>query len=177
MKESIRITPADFKSLNPTLIMEDPALRISDASQYAVVAELIEAAEEAFRNYTNNVVCLSTWEKMIDSFPDNGDWIETIAPLYDVQWIKYLDTVGVEQTLASAVYSVDSSNPHIVGKIFLAANQTWPGTLSQVNAITIRFRAGYEDPNKIPPMIKRGLLWKIQELSRQRSLCSQHLLK
>jgi uncharacterized phiE125 gp8 family phage protein len=165
MKEPILITPATFHALEPAMIMDTPELRIVNTDENLIVADLIDAAVEAYEEHTGQALRLSTWDLYIDEFPGNGDPIEIPkAPLDSVEAITYQDSTGIEQTLSSATYVVDATNQRQLGRVWLASSATWPATYDQKNAIKIRFDAGFADPNSIPAIIKRGLLLKIQEL-------------
>jgi uncharacterized phiE125 gp8 family phage protein len=55
--------------------------------------------------------------------------------------VKYIDTAGVEQTLSPLDYLVDmDSEP---GYVVPAYGKTWPCTRAQINAVRVRYTAGY----------------------------------
>jgi hypothetical protein len=62
-------------------------------------------------------------------------------PLQSIGSIAYIDTAGVQQTLNPSLYVVDDiSEP---GRISPAYGKVWPTTLTQINAVTITFVAGW----------------------------------
>lgn len=71
------------------------------------------------------------------------------APLQAVTSIKYIDTGGVQQTLAAGAYLVDSySEP---ARITPAVGTAWPGTQNRSNAVEIIFTAGYGSSSAAVP--------------------------
>ncbi|MCP5011321.1 MAG: hypothetical protein GY942_15180, partial [Aestuariibacter sp.] len=70
--------------------------------------------------------------------------------------IKYLDSDGAEQTLATSEYELDThADTH---KIVLAYNTAWPTARSHTNSIKIRFVAGWGLAAAVPEDIKTALL-------------------
>ena len=86
-----------------------------------------------------------------------------VPPLQSVTSIKYLDTAGAEQTLASYTYRVDAVREP--GRIALDYGKYWPSTYPVMNAVTVRFVAGYAT---VPEPIRWALLMLINELYEQR---------
>lgn len=71
--------------------------------------------------------------------------------------VKYYDTDGTLQTLATTVYDVDTvSQP---GRLTRAANQTWPSLQSgRVGfPIQVLYTVGWTSPTLIPDRIKQGI--------------------
>ena len=58
-------------------------------------------------------------------------------PLISVLSVKYLDARGIEQTLDPASYRVNETS------LMLSPGETWPATNAAVDAVRVRFRAGY----------------------------------
>lgn len=88
-----------------------------------------------------------TWTLALDDFPCET-WDDPYAgirvplpPLQSVSSITYLDGLGVEQTLATSVYAVDTASQP--GIISLKNGQSWPSVQDVRNAVTITFVAGY----------------------------------
>jgi uncharacterized phiE125 gp8 family phage protein len=69
--------------------------------------------------------------------------------------VIYVDTDGQEQTLSADLYEVDiASDP---GWIVPAASTRWPRTMRTINAVRVRFVAGYGDPEDVPEKIKTAI--------------------
>ena len=83
-----------------------------------------------------------------------------LPPLIEIVNVFYDDPGGVQQILPTSGYSVDRvSEP---GWILPVGN--WPATFSGINAVRIRFRAGYVDLSQspaigaVPDDIKQAIL-------------------
>jgi uncharacterized phiE125 gp8 family phage protein len=159
--KKVLVTAATFKPLEVEAVKVRPELRIAAATDNLVVADLIQSAIEAYEEFTNNVLCLSTWDLYFDEFPDE---IETPGPLSSITSVKYLDTSGAEATLATTVYKASTSNNPLFGLITLKYGQSWPSAYSEADAVYARAVLGYANAAAIPQLIKNGLIAKIQEL-------------
>jgi len=84
-------------------------------------------------------------------------------PLQSVDSIKYIDAGGVQQTLSSSVYKVDTvSEP---ARVLPAFGQCWPTTRQEINAVEVTFTCGY---SAVPEGIKRWMLLRIGSLYENR---------
>lgn len=100
-----------------------------------------------------------TWELVLDAFPTAAIVIP-LPPLLELVSIKYDDADGDEQTLDESAYRIDDvSEP---GRVL--PTDTWPTAFSGVNAVRVRFRAGYVDMSgsptvgEVPAEIKAAIL-------------------
>lgn len=115
-----------------------------------LVEASITAATGSAQNFTNRQFITATYEVRLDYFRD--EIILPRPPLQSVEFIKYIDPEGAEQTLGTAVYQVDPYST--VGRVVLVSGQSWPSTKDQLNAVTVRFKAGYGDePGDVPEPI------------------------
>ena len=120
---------------------------------------LIPAVRERAEQETERQIPLAVWEYRLDRFP--YDSCEPIIiprpPLVSVDRIQYVDTDGVTQTWSSSNYIVDAPvGPRAAkGRVTPAYNQIYPSTRVQINAVTIRFIAGY---SVVPPRLKKAML-------------------
>lgn len=114
---------------------------------------LIKAMRIAAEGMTRSAFVTQTWDMFLDQFPN---WEMTIPkpPLQSVTSITYTDTNGVEQTLASDQYLVDTSTSP--ARITPAFGMIWPVTRWQTNAVKVRFVCGYGSAGAVPEGIK---LW------------------
>lgn len=136
-------------------------LRVDTTDDDALISALIVAARQWAEEYTGRQFMAATWDWMLDAL--GGTLYAPMPPLQSVTSIKYLDTTGVEQTLASSTYRVDAvSEP---GRIALDYGQVWPSTYPVVNAVTVRFVAGY---TTVPEPIRQAVLILVGELYEQR---------
>lgn len=88
-----------------------------------------------------------------------------IAPVSSVTSITYLDTAGVEQTLATSVYEgvLFGLEPHIRLKI----NQSWPSVRCATDAIKVTVQAGY---STVPEPIRAAILLCVSAWNDNRSV-------
>lgn len=121
-----------------------------------------------------------TWDYYIDNFPtseffsnNSNCWIELpLPPLISVIGIYYLDADGNEQTYDSSNYTVDSASKP--ARIQLKSGKVWPSaSTSTINAIRIRFEAGYinnDSPpvENVPSAIKQAILLLLSNLYHNR---------
>lgn len=93
------------------------------------------------------------WDFYLDAFP--ADCIEIpLAPLLSVTSITYTDLDGDTQTVSISDYEVDAASEP--GRI-VPGDAGWPSTLDVVNAVKIRFRAGYEGDEDASPVGATGV--------------------
>lgn len=119
------------------------ALRIDATDLDDVVDGLIVAARMHIEAICRRALVRQVRRLVLDVFPsDHGGEIRLpISPLRAVESITYLDTAGVEQTLAASAYRVDVYSD--VPRIVPAYNTSWPSTYTVPNAVIITYSAGY----------------------------------
>jgi len=117
-------------------------------------------AREYAETFTHRALVTQTWDDKRRDFPWGGDpiWLPK-GPLISVTSVTYLDTAGVSQTWSSSLYTVDApSGPKArAGCIVPNYGQVYPATRAVINAVTIRFVAGYGDAAAVPSLIKACL--------------------
>lgn len=94
-----------------------------------------------------------TWDLVLDGFPDEGIRIP-LPPLQSVTYLRYVSPdTGLETTLTvDTDYLVDTySEPGWV----MPGADGWPATMDTINAVRIRFIAGYV---ATPPAIKQAVM-------------------
>ena len=94
-----------------------------------------------------------TWDLVLDEFPCEGIRIP-LPPLQSVTYLRYVSPeTGLETDLTvNTDYQVDVySEP---GWIMPGANG-WPAIMDTINAVRVRFVAGYET---VPPAIKQAVM-------------------
>ncbi len=117
------------------------AARIDDAYfDAALTAMLIPAIRRMAEHRLGRRLITQTVELVLDGFPP--EHIDLRLPnAQAIVSLKYLDTSGVEQSLAGAVYQLDSDSQP--SRVLLKASQSWPATQSVPNAVRIRYTVGY----------------------------------
>jgi uncharacterized phiE125 gp8 family phage protein len=108
-------------------------------------------------------IVMQTWDLKMPSFPaartmavgyqgpqPAADAIRVpLPPLQSVASIAYVDNNGDSQTLSSALYTVDTASQP--GLIVPAYGEAWPATRDAIDAVTVRFVAGYPSDGASPP--------------------------
>lgn len=144
------VTETDDLCLN--LQQMKDALGITGTEQDVRIQNMIHAARKEYEKCTRGILLTSTWDAYFDEFQDI---FELPGPISSITSLKYYDTDNSQQTLASAYYDTDlKSHP---ARLTLAYGYTWPSTYDRMNAVVIRFVAGYTNIESIPPDIKIGL--------------------
>lgn len=121
-------------------------IRESGTDQDAIVDMLIAAMTSYAENLTHRAFVQRSLELDLESFycdeDGDGDIDLPFPPLISVDYVKYIDTGGVLQTLASDQYDVDSNAQP--GKIQPAYQCYWPSIRTwSVNPVRVGFTCGY----------------------------------
>jgi len=156
-------------SIEPlTLAQAKDHLRESGVDQDALIAGLITAAREHAEGFTWRAFIDQTWDLFLDKFPKNdGPIILPLPPLQSVTSLKYTDTAGVQQTLATADYTVDANAEP--GRIVPVFGTNWPAVRNEINAVEVRFIAGFGPAGTdIPQPIVQAMLFQIGHLYENR---------
>lgn len=99
-----------------------------------------KAATEHAEEFTGRAFIEQTWDLYIDEFPE--DYIRVPKPpLIEVVGIYYRDSAGAEQALSADIYIVDDASEP--ARIALAYGEAWPTIQTRINAVRVRFKAGY----------------------------------
>lgn len=166
-----------------TLAEAKEYLRVDHTDEDATITRIVGAATgyaDGPDGFLQRALIDQTWELTLDAFPAaamSGGWANPtwcaapttvtggsiripLPPLIEVVNVFYDDPGGVQQILPTGAYSVDKvSEP---GWILPVGN--WPATFAGINAVRIRFRAGYVDLSQspaigaVPDDIKQALL-------------------
>jgi uncharacterized phiE125 gp8 family phage protein len=161
MGAPVIVTPP---SVEPILLADAKAhLRVLDTSEDALITALISVARQYVENNTRRALITQTFDVFLDDFPPADgsesqlrtmqsltgvDWprFSTIEiprpPLQSVTYIKYMDqATRTMVTLAPTEYIVDTASER--GRIQPGYGKFWPIPLGVMNAVNIRFVAGY----------------------------------
>jgi uncharacterized phiE125 gp8 family phage protein len=129
-------------------------LRVDIEDHNDLISGLIAGAREYLEGATNRAFVSQTWRLSLDNFPA-GEIELPKPPLLTVDSIVYLDSEGVETTIDSSDYIVDTDSEP--GRIVLASGASWPTGVSlyPVNPVQIEFTAGYGDAGSDVPQYLR----------------------
>lgn len=155
------ITDAAVEPISTTEAKLDA--RVDGASEDSLVSIYISAARKHFEAITDRALITQTHEVYYDKVPTNI--VLPIAPVQSITSIKYLDTNGAEQTLATSEYTVDVNSSPARIKI-----DCKPSVEFTLNALTVRFVAGYGDAaTDVPADIRRAVLYMCTQFYEHRT--------
>ena len=136
-----------------------------------LISGLIVAARKHAEMFTRRAFVTQTWDLFLDDFPGSFNSVHSVIthttlasdmitvpkpPLASVTTITYVDTDGVTQTLVENTDFVIDTNSE-PGRIIPEFNKFWPSTRSVMNAVKVRFVAGYGDETTVPDDIKAAI--------------------
>lgn len=115
-------------------------LRVDDDDDDDLIEALISAATQYAEKFQGRALIEQTFDYYLDAFPIGEIQIPR-PPLIEVQGVFYLDSNGDEQEFTT--FEVDTATEP--GRIYLTNSGSWPTPADQLNAVRVRFRAGYLD--------------------------------
>lgn len=181
-----------------SVVLQQIRVDAGDASQNAALTQFIQDAREDVELICRRALITQSWLMTMDKFPSPGmemssaNWygpswgispgpltvirpdgktlyeiMLPLPPLQTVDSIKYWDPSGVQQTLDPSAYIVDNvSEP---GRVVPAVGTSWPSTQNRVNAVEVRFTAGYgADGSFVPAGIKQWMLMRVTDAFENR---------
>ena len=155
-------------SLAVTLAEAKAHLRVDSTDEDALVTALIHAATATAEQMTGRALMTQTWELTLDAFPDALEL--TRVPAQSVTSIIYADATGAATTLDNGLYALDSADDFGFAYIVPAYGTEWPTTRSQINAVAVRYVAGYADAAAVPVSIKSWVLLQVAAMFENREL-------
>jgi uncharacterized phiE125 gp8 family phage protein len=156
-------------AVEPVTLAEAKAhLYVTHSDDDALIGSLIAAAREDVEHWLQRALVEQTWELALAAFPYSPPVIKLpMAPLSSITSIKYLDSDGVEQTLAATDYTADTSAEP--GAVVPAYGLAWPATRAERNAVRVRYVAGYgADATIVPASIKAFIKMRVGALYENR---------
>lgn len=133
--------PSDY----PLTLAELKAhLRVDTSDEDGLITAYLAAATSHAEKFLGRALITQTLELVLDKFYD-AQIVIPMPPLQSVASVRYDDSSGDEQLLAENTdYLVDTASaPGWIA----AVNKTWPTTIDTINAVRIRYIAGYVDSN------------------------------
>lgn len=137
-----------------------------------LIAGYIRAAQMAITYNTGHALCPSTWDLVYDGWPTGNTpegFIQLpIGPLISVDSVNFVDpTSEMETTLNATEYEIDTLGFH--GGV-TPVSSGWPAVMSTLNAVRVRFTAGYEDTvgspsvSTVPSSLKQAVLLMVRDM-------------
>jgi uncharacterized phiE125 gp8 family phage protein len=146
---TIKITDASSEPI--TLAEAKLHLRVDGSEEDALITDLIKTVRVACEGECHRTMVTTTWELVLDAFSPALKLQH--PPIIDVVSVKYLDLNGAEQTLDPQDYVLDKEQDP--GWIVPAVDKAWPDTYERINAVRVRYRAGY---TTVPAPLKQWML-------------------
>ncbi len=169
-----------------------------DASQDVLISLYIGHARETAEHQCCRAFITQSWLMTLDKFPapsletSSANWYGPawgvgpgpltmvkpdgktqfeitipLPPLQTIDSIKYYDQAGVLQTLDPSLYLVDTVTEPC--RVTPAPGTAWPSTQNRINAVEVRFTAGYDDTGDLlPQAIRAWMLMRIADLYENR---------
>ena len=140
--------------------------RVDANDDDTLINALITAATELAEQKTGRALMAQTWELTMDAFPEAFEL--TRVPVQSVTSLKYADTNGVEQTMSNALYTLDTADDHGFVYVVPAYNTDWPASRAQINAVALRYVAGYASAAAVPESIKQWIRLMVSTMYENR---------
>lgn len=141
--------------------------RITQPQGQASIERYLRAATEEAEATMSRGLLTQTWKLNLRCWADKI-YLPRAAPLQSVTSVKYYDTTGTQQTLATTYYDVDTiSRP---GSVVRKPQQSYPALQSdrQAPRIEILYVIGWTSADLVPERIKQGIRIYITWLDRNR---------
>lgn len=127
----------------------------------AMIMTYIQSATSYVERLCNSNLMTATWDMYLDC------WEREISikkhPVQSITSVKYFDSNGDEQTLSSSLYSVDVVSDY--ARILFNNSMSFPSLENyKLNAITIRFVAGFASSTEVPYEVKNFLLAYVRQM-------------
>ena len=162
-----RITDAASEPV--TLAEAKAQARVDSSAEDTLITALITAARQAAEERMQRSILPQTWEKRLDAFPSGIELPR--GPVTSITSIKFLDTAGAEQTLDPADYQLDNIS-EFVGWVVPAIDVDWPETQENINAVRVRYVAGWANAAAVPGPVKAWILAMVAALYEHRELAT-----
>jgi uncharacterized phiE125 gp8 family phage protein len=121
-----------------------------------LITSLITAATRWAEDFQGRKFVTQTVVEKYDRFPGTAGTIYLpYPPLISITSIVYVDTAGDNQTIDSALYTVDATNEP--GRVVPAYSKIWPTTRGHINDVTITYSAGYGNASAVPDTVKAAI--------------------
>lgn len=151
-------------------------LRVDHNDEDGFIDSLIVAAREFVETAVlSRALITQTLELYLDQWPEAGRIALPRPPVQSVTSVTYVLDTGVEQTLSSSLYFLNSARQP--GAVVLNEGESWPSeTLRPEAAVKVTYVAGYGNAAADVPMpIRQAILLIVGDLyeNRENTLIDQ----
>lgn len=141
-------------------------LRVDQGDEDPLIRSLITAARQMCEGQLGRTLITTTWEMRTDLFDPalRLDW----PRVQEIEFLSYLDA-GELRTLDPADYRLDNANDASAAWVAPARGKAWPSIEADINAVRVRYRAGYGDTAAdVPQAIRTWILLHAAAMYEQR---------
>jgi uncharacterized phiE125 gp8 family phage protein len=136
--------------------------RVEHDLEDELIRAYIGAATRMAETRMRRPIITTTFEHATDVF---GDLLVLDHPRAAIQWISYIDPQGVQRYLDPQDYSADISSDADCTFVEPAHDREWPDTRAQVNAVRVRYTAGFGPAEAdVPQDIRTWVLLHVKSL-------------
>lgn len=159
-------------ALDPVSLAEAKAqCKVDVADEDALIVGYVLAARQYVETYTRRALVTQTWDQTVDAL--GAEIVLKKPPIQSITSVKYLDSAGVEQTLATDQYRLVRRDTGEFA-VIPAYGVTWPATQEVEGAVTVRFVAGYGAlPGAIPEEIRQAIQLMVGHWHANRAAVSE----
>lgn len=166
-------------------------LRVDHSDDDTLIADFVDTATEAAKQYTRQALLTEVLELRMDGFPGDDDerivmmgagmhdaHYRTVlggvgeidlpfTPIQSLDSITTYDRSNSSSVLTSAAYSTDLEG----GRVYLNDGYTWPTDLRDRDAVYVRYTAGY-GAGSIPTPIVQAIRQHVEAMYECRGGCA-----
>lgn len=158
------ITPA--AELAVSLADVKAHLRVDTTDEDTLITAYIAAAAELAEQATGRALMPQTWELTLDAFPEAFEI--TRVPAASITSLKYWDATGTQQTMGTGLYTLDNSDDFGNAYVVPVYAGMWPVNRDQINAVALRYLAGYATAAAVPDSIKAWIKLQVGAMYENR---------
>ena len=150
-----RVSIVTKPTLKPVTVAEiKTRARVEHSDEDTDIGIMIDEAVSKIERDNGIALMTQTWRMSMDMFPTHialHGW-----PVQSVTSVKYRDTDGVEQTLSTDVYRLDTNS--VPARISLMRDQSWPTPESSYGAVWVDYVLGEGDPADVNLDLKGAVM-------------------
>lgn len=147
-------------------------IRFTPTSEDTLIDTYIAMARQYFEMETGRQLISAVWELRIEGFPA-GDVIELPRPpLLEILSVSYPSSAGSPdaETVDTDSYTVTAPSGPYARRARVKPVSAWPSITNALDAVKIRFRAGYgEQPCDVPELVRGTLMFLAAHFHQHRS--------
>ena len=147
-------------SLLPVSLAEAKAhLRIDHSDEDTLITAFLHTAVAGAEHETGRALMAQTWEVTLDAFPDAVELTRT--PVQSIESVAYANADGTATVLSNVFYALDAADEFGWAYVVPAYDGAWPETRDEINAVRVRYVAGYASAEEVPAAIKSWILLQV----------------